>query len=125
MKNIFFKELARDIIALGSIPFFLLVIIRIWLLNNNSYLLQIIISGVLFLILSYFFKANFYAGLAWIVLFFTSKYYTDLRYSFFAILIYLSLLLSLIYLNKEKKKIVFGVLFGIICSLIGLEISKI
>ena len=112
-------ELARDVIALGSIIFFILVVIRIWLLNDQAYLFQITIAGVLFIILALFFKSSIYSGLALIVLFRTSSYYNDVRYTIFATLAYIGLLYSLIYLNKSKKKILLGIVLGLVSAWVG------
>ena len=64
------KEVARDVISLGSVVFFLLVVVRIWLLDDAVYLGQILASGIIFLVLFYFFRMSLYSGLALIVLVF-------------------------------------------------------
>ena len=110
------KEAARDIIALGSPVFFLLVIARIFLLSNYAYLSQFIIAGILFLAMMFFIKANYYSGLGLIVLIFTAKYYGDLKFALFGAFLYLLLLASLIYLKEDKMKIVKGILFGLISA---------
>ncbi|MBT3405219.1 hypothetical protein HN832_01420 [archaeon] len=105
-------EFLRDLIGIGSVPFFALVVVRIWIANNNFYLGQLLISGVLFLLLSYLFKSSIYSGLSLIALIFTGSYYLDKRYWAFGILVYFGLIYALDYLGKEKKKIFFGCLFG-------------
>ena len=119
MKEILKKEIARDFIALGSIPFFVLVLIRIYILGDISFFSKLIFSGVIFLSLMFLFKQNMYSGLGIIALIFTSLYYNDLKFSIFVSLVYLGLLMSLFYLKKDKKSIISGVVFGIISSLIS------
>ena len=71
------KEVARDFLAIGSIPFFILVIARVILLNDPDFLSQFIIAGVIFLLLTYFFKTNVYSGLALITVVLLSLFYND------------------------------------------------
>lgn len=115
----FLKEGARDFMALGSIPFFILVLVRIWILDTPAYFSQFAISGSLFLIITFVFKNNLYSGFALIMLFFTALIYHDFRYTIFGSLVYLGLISSLFYLNYEKGKILFGIVFGAITTAIG------
>ncbi|MEK6842642.1 MAG: hypothetical protein AABX84_02405 [Nanoarchaeota archaeon] len=112
----FLKESARDIIAFGSPIFFILVLARIFLLSNYSYLSQFIIAGILFLPLIYFFKANIYSGFGLIVLIFTTLYYNEVRFTIFAVFLYLLLIASLFYLKKEKLEIIKGIFFGAVST---------
>lgn len=116
MKKKWVKETARDLIALGSIPFFILVLVRVSLLNQPEYFRQFLISGISFLILFIILKPNIYAGLGAIALIFTSLHYNSIGFFGFAALIYIFLVASLLYLKYDKKKIIFGVLGGLIIS---------
>ncbi|MEK6898027.1 MAG: hypothetical protein AABX28_01570 [Nanoarchaeota archaeon] len=113
------REIPRDIIALGSLPFFILVLVRVSILSKQEYLMQFVLAGVLFFILMFLFKSNMHSGLGFVMLFFTIIYYNDLKFSILAILIYLGLLASLIYFKIEKIKIFSGILFGVISSAIS------
>lgn len=115
----FLKEGARDFLALGSIPFFILVLVRVWILDTPVYFSQFAIAGSLFLILTFILKNNLYSGLALMMLFFTALVYSEIRYTIFGSLVYVGLVGSLFYLNYEKKKILLGILFGIITTAIG------
>ena len=119
MNSKYLKETARDLIALGSPVFFIIVIARIYLLSNYSYLSQFIIGAIIFLPLIFLFKANMYAGLGLIVLIFTTLFYNNLNFTIFAIVIYLLLLASLVYLKYDKKKIIISVILGAIATGIG------
>lgn len=112
------KESARDLISLGSIPFFILVLIRVMMLNKPTYFWQFVISGLIFLVIWFFSKINLYAGLALIIVVFTNLYYQDIKYEIFSILAYVLLLGSLIYLETNKKQIFLGILIGGVSSLI-------
>lgn len=124
MKKEWLKEIARDIIALGGIPFFSIVVIRIWLLDTPAYLSQFLIAGSLFLIATFLLKSSFYSGLSLISLFFTALVYADLRYTLFGSFVYLLLLGSLFYLNYNKKNIILGVILGAVTTVIGYYIVE-
>ena len=113
------NETARDLIALGGIPFFILVIARVWLISKEYYQFQFIFGGIIFLILMFLFKSNIHSGLGLIVLIFTTIYYNNLNFGIFASLAYCLLIFSLIYLKKDKKEILKGILFGGISSSIS------
>jgi hypothetical protein len=112
------KEIARDLLALGSLPFFILVLARVSLLNNPVYLTKFLIAGIIFLIFAFIFKADLYSGLGFVMLFFTNLYYLDLKYLFFSSIVYILLIASLFYF-KEKNKILKGLVLGIAVSLIS------
>jgi hypothetical protein len=114
MKKEVLKETTRDLIALGSVPFFILVLARVWMLNKPIYFTQFLIAGIFMLALFFLLKPNLYSGLGFITLIFTGLYYGDNVFWIFGSLIYVCLLASLFYLNYEKKKILLGVLFGCI-----------
>jgi len=118
-KKTLIKNTARDLIALGSIPFFILVLARIYILAQPDYFIKITFSGFLFIILSFIFKTNIYSGLGLITGFFLSYHYKDIKFTIFSILAYILLITSLIYLKESKKKIFFGILLGVIASLIS------
>lgn len=113
------KETSRDLIALGGLPFFILIIGRVWMLDKSFYPLQFIIGGIIFLVLMFSFKSNMHSGLGLIALFFTLLYYNHLRFSIFAIFAYFLLIISLVYLKKDKGEIFKGILFGVISSIIS------
>jgi len=110
--NPWLKTAARDIIAIGSVPFFILVLARVYMINEPIYFNQFVISGVLFIGLFFLFRQNLYAGLGLIVLTFTIRFYQDLMFSIFGIVAYFFLLVSLIYLKEDIKKIFLGVVLG-------------
>lgn len=116
---------ARDIVALGSIPFFILVLVRVYLLNKPDYFSQFLIAGVLFLILAFSFKFDKYSGLGLVILIFTILYYNVNTYTIFSSITYVLLLISLIYLKKVKKKIFLGTATGALCSVVSYYIVNL
>ena len=118
-KEGFWRELARDFVALGSIPVLILVIARVWILDNPAYLSQFLIGGILFLILAFIFRSDLYSGLGLVMTFFLVLFYNELKFTIFIILVYIGLLISLFYLNVEKKKILKGFLFGVLSTAVS------
>lgn len=123
MQNNWRKELARDLIAFGGIPFLVITIVRVSV-TQAYYPMQFIISSALFFILRAVFKADLRAGLALIVVTFTSFYYNHPAYTVFASLIYVGIVKSLFYLNKGKKEILKGVFLGAISATAGFFIVR-
>ena len=108
------NEVARDLIALGSIPFFLLVLVRIYLLNNPIYFNQFVFSGIVFIVLFFIFNLNLYSGLGLIALFFTSMHYANAAFTIFGSIVYFFIIVSLFYLKYDLKKVFWGILAGIV-----------
>ena len=105
---------ARDLVAIGSVPFFILVLVRVYLLNNPEYFSQFVISGVIFLGAFFLFRQNIYAGLGLIILVFTSIYYNNITFATFGAIAYVFLLAGLFYLKEDVKKILLGIFIGLI-----------
>ena len=112
--NGWFKTAARDIVAIGGVPFFILVLVRVYLLNNPTYFSQFVIAGIVFLGTWFLFKQNIYAGLGLIVLVFTSMYYVDTTFTVFGAVAYVLLLGGLFYLKEDIKKIFLGIALGVL-----------
>jgi hypothetical protein len=105
---------ARDLVAIGSVPFFILVLVRVYLLNNPEYFSQFVISGAIFLGAFFLFKQNIYAGLGLIVLVFTSIYYDNAIFTTFGVIAYVLLLAGLFYLKEDVRRILLGILVGVV-----------
>ena len=119
MEKRWLKELARDLIALGGIPFLIIVIVRTSLLDKWYYPMQFVVGALIFFLLMFLFRANLYSGIGLIILVFTSLYYGDLQFTIPAIFFYLVLIGALFYLKEKRSMIIKGILFGIISSLIS------
>lgn len=106
------REMARDIVSLGGFPFFVLVLVRVWMLDNLVYFSQFVVAGIVVGLVFLILRQNIYSGLGLIVLVFTSLYYDDFNFTIFGIVAYVLLLVSLFYLKEDKKKILLGVVLG-------------
>ena len=104
MKKEWLNETLRDIIALGGIPFFILVLIRVSVLGNFSYFLEFAMAGIFFSFCYFIFRPNVHSGLSLIILILLSNYYNEIRFTILATIVYFLLIGGLIYLRKNKKK---------------------
>src|SRR3989338_9127335 len=93
MKDKWLKEVARDLIALGGIPFLILTIVRVFMLSVY-YPMQFIISSAIFFVLRLIFKGDLHAGIGLILLLFVSLYYRNLLFTIFAVLVYIGIIVS-------------------------------
>ena len=118
------KELARDCIALGGIPFLVLTIVRVSVVQAY-YPMQFIISSTVFFILRAIFKGALRAGIGLILVIFTSIFYNHFLFTIFASLIYIGIVVSLFYLKKEKKEILKGILLGALSATAGYLIVRV
>jgi len=113
------KEIARDLIALGSLPFYLLVLIRVYIGNFPEIFYPLLISLPLIYIFYFIFKSNNYSAMSIPLFIFTSIFYKEMIFTIFAFVLMTILFICLFYLNYEKKKILLGLLAGIIASAVS------
>lgn len=118
MKKEWIKEVARDLVALGGVPFLVLTVARVSM-GPVYYPLEFIISSILFFVSKMIFKAESHAGIGIILLIFTSIYYNHIFFTVFALIIYTGIVFSLFYLKKNKREILKGILLGLISAGIG------
>jgi hypothetical protein len=123
MEKTWLKELARDLIALGGIPFLILTIVRVSV-PFTYYPMEFIISSVLFFILKAIFKADLRAGIAFILTIFVSIFYHKALFTVFASLVYAGIIISLIFLKRDRRQILKGILLGGISTTIGYLIVR-
>ena len=120
MKTSWLKEIARDLLALGSIPFYFLVIIRAVIGKYNVFVYQMLIAAVVIFILCFIIKnSSMHTARAFVIVVFTSLFYKETLFTFFAGLIWVLLLVSAYYLKRSLGFALRGVLIGIIGSLAG------
>jgi len=110
------KEIARDSLAFGSILMFIIVAARTTLADNYKFLAELILAGIIVLIFSFVFKSQNHLARAIVLYIFTVLFYNDNRYTIFASLLMLLILISLFYLKFSKKQILLGALSGLISS---------
>jgi len=119
-------EVARDLIALGSIPFFILVFARALIGPYYSLIYQIAISAAILLALSLFFKkSDYYLSRGILLGAFTILFYNDLTYLIFVLLALAALVISSFYLRRNKEALVNGVIVGVVTSLVAYGATKL
>jgi len=88
MKTKWKKEIARDCLALGSIPFYFIVAVRAVIGKHMLFVYQMIISAIVLFILFKLIKdSNMHIARSLILIIFTSIFYKDLYYTIYAIYI--------------------------------------
>ncbi len=124
MKKEWVNETARDLIALGSIPFLLLTIARVSV-GPVYYVLQFVIGSAIFLILKKILKAEIHAGIGIILVIFTSLYYHHFLFTIFALIVYTGIIISLFYLKREAVMILKGIILGMVSAGLGYIIVRL
>ena len=119
------KEAARDLMALGGIPFYILVIARSLIGNHYLFTYQLLISIVFLYLVRIFIKYNEHLSRAIVLVVFTILFYNQLIYTIFASVVFIFLIISLFYLKIPKKEISFGFLLGIVSSLIAYYLAQL
>jgi hypothetical protein len=120
MKKDWKKEIARDVLAFGSIVFYVLVIVRALIKPYRPFVDSLVVA-ILVLIVLYIFIKNYdtYIARGFVLAFFTSIFYQDRLFSIFASFLFLGLIFSSYYIGTEKSKISKGLIFGAISIAIG------
>ncbi len=119
-KERFWKEIARDFLAIGSWIFYVLVVARALIGPYRPFFDQVIIAGFVLIILAFVIrKYDGYVARAIVLAFFTSLFYEDNLFTGFAVLAGLGSVGSSYYLNKDWKRILLGILAGLLGILIG------
>ena len=111
------KELARDTIALGSIPFYFIVIIRAVIGQYAIFVYQLLIALIILIILSQIIKkSDMHIARCFVLWVFTSLFYNHNLYTAFAFLLWIVVIISSHYLKVKKNVIIKGIILGIISS---------
>jgi hypothetical protein len=119
-------NLAEDFLSLGSIIFFIIVIARALIGPYWIFVLNLLISAICAIIFWFIFRqTNNQISRAIILVVFTALFYNEIKFTFFVIIILFLILISAIYLKKEKKGRILGFISGIISSLISYWLSPI
>lgn len=114
------KETARDIIALGSIPFYVIVVIRAIVGQYTPFVSHLLISLIVLVILwGITRKASQHIARAFVLVVYTSFFYGAALYAIFAALLWVSMLFSSHYLKVKSKEIALGALFGVVAVAAG------
>lgn len=120
MKTSWLKEIARDLLALGSIPFYFLVVVRAVIGKYDIFVYQMLIAAIMIFILYFVIKnSNLHVARSFAAVLFTSLFYKEMIYTVFASLIWILLLVSAYYLKTNVGIVLRGIIIGIISSLAG------
>jgi hypothetical protein len=117
MRSNWKSEILRDILSLGSIVFYLLVVARALVGPFWIFFSFLLISASVLLII-FFLHKNFesYIARGIILAAGTSFFYNDLIFSIFAGMIYIAMIVSSSFLGNSFPKILKGLLFGILST---------
>ena len=114
------KESARDLLALGSIPFYLLVIARSIIGDYYSFVYQMAIAAMAILILYFLIKdSSMHVARSLAAVIFTSMFYKEAVFTAFAALVWVLLVIAAYYVKRRIVYIIRGIIIGILSSLIG------
>jgi len=114
------KEMARDVLALGSWVFYVLVIGRALIKPYRPFVDQLVIAAFVLVVIGFFIsKVDWYVARGLVLAVFTILFYEDAVYSGFAVVASVLLIVSSKYVGTDLRKILFGVVVGTIAVFAG------
>ena len=120
MKRTWLRETARDLVALGSIPFYFLVVIRAIIGRYNTFIYQMIIAAIAIFILYFAVKnSSLHVARSFAIVVFTIMFYKAVLYSVFAALVWVLLVIAAYYVKRSMGFVFRGIIIGLISSLAG------
>jgi hypothetical protein len=120
------REIARDLISLGSIVFYSLVAARAFVGPFWSFLTFLCSSALaLFLIYLLYKEFELYLARGIILAVGTSFFYRDIIFTLFALTIYILMIFSSFFLENSIQKIIKGIIFGLFSILAGYLITNL
>jgi len=122
------KEIARDIVALGGIPFYMVIIARATVIRSRYplFIYQLLIAAfVLFILSKIIRKSNLHIARGLILAVFSTVFYKDFIYTIFASMLWICMIFSLSYLKLKNKEIAKGISLGALSTLISYYLSPL
>jgi len=117
------REISRDLMGLGSVPFLILVVVRVAMVGNFLELFHILAAVLLFGLISIWWKdLHFHTARIVIMVIFTSVFYDDRFYTIFAALIGVVAICGFVRYLKIPN-VVTSLVLGLVCSLASYLIS--
>lgn len=114
------QEVLRDVVALGGLPFYLLVAARAAIGPYPAFLSQVVIAlPVLILLARLTPKSNLHTARALILVVFTSIFYESPLFTVFSALVWAFMIISLVRLKIPYGEIVRGVTLGAVSAVVG------
>ena len=112
--------IARDLVALGGLPFYLLVAARAAIGPYPAFLSQVVIALPVLLLLAWLVpKSNLHIARALILVVFTSVFYESPLFTAFSTLVWAGMIFSLVRLKTPAKEITRGIALGIVSVALG------
>ena len=120
MKNSWLRETSRDLLALGSIPFYFLVVARSIIGNYPVFVYQTLIAAIAIFILWFLIKdASMHVARALVIVVFTSLFYNEAVYTAFASLVWIAMLMPAYFLKRSMPFVLRGIIMGFLASIVG------
>jgi hypothetical protein len=121
---VWIKEISRDVLALGSIVFYFLVLGRA-LIGPFWIFFSYLCTAALVLIIIFLLHKNYetYLARGLVLAVGTSVFYSEIIFTVFASSIYLLMIASSFLIRNSAGKIIKGILFGGIAVLAGYLVS--
>jgi hypothetical protein len=119
------KEAARDVLALGSVPFYSIVVVRSLIGPYYLFFYQLAIAAALLFAASLAFKnSDNHVSRSWVLLVFTVLFYTTPVYTLFASVLWLLVATAAVYLGKKKMAVAKGFFIGLFCAVISYVLAS-
>lgn len=117
-------EAARDLIALGGLPFYFLVLVRSTIGGYLSFLSHVAVAlPVLYLLSKAVRGSNLHIARGFILVIFTSIFYSALPFTVFSILVWCGMIYSLTYLKVGTTEILKGIALGVASVIISYSLT--
>lgn len=120
------EVVSRDLIALGGLPFYLLIIVRASIGDYPYFLSHVAVALPVVYLFSKIVKgSNLHIARALILVVFTSMFYEHLPFTIFASLVWACMILSLYYLNVSGREIIKGIAAGAVSAAISYLLTMV
>lgn len=120
------EEIARDLIALGGLPFYLLILVRAAIGEYISFFIEIAIAlPALYLISRALRGSNMHIARALVLVVFTSLFYKALPFTIFSSLVWCGMIYALYRLNKQAGEILKGIAAGAVSVVISYTLALV
>lgn len=107
------REIARDLVALGGLPFYLLVAARAAIGPYPAFLSQVVIALPVLILLARLVRgSNLHIARALMLVAFTSIFYESPQFTIFAALVWAGMIFSLAGLKVPAGEIIRGIAIG-------------
>ncbi len=118
------EEIFRDVVALGGLPFYLLVAARAAIGPYPAFLSQVVIALPILILLARLVRgSNLHIARALILVVFTSIFYKSPQFTIFAVLVWAAMIFSLVRLKVPSGEIVRGIAIGAVAVAAGYFIT--